>query len=458
MSTNNSPWLKQLARTRPIARTESINDTDFVIVGGGIAGVTTAYYLLLNTDKNICLLEGDKIAHGATGHNAGQLVLDFERPLSDLVKQFGFDLVMSSIRHLEHSWVLVEEILETIQKDVPMSTFFQSVGYTTYDQLIISLEESFLRKQANLHSYEVFVKKDIAFKEEDFEKYNSFINFVDDEVVLELLESKDNKYIAVSQTKAGCGNSALLTEKIIEYLLENYSERFVLAENTPVQEVVLFDNNSIIKIPQGELKSQKVILCTNGFENITLTNKVGGDIDTKFHHNVEGYVGYMAAYTDSLGRNPTALTYYNTQSTNPDDPYFYLTRRPYDLEKNNPKSNLVSVGGPGIWLPDSTHYQKTNPYPEEIEKSIREFINQTYIHAPQDTEYLFMWHGLMGFTKDYLRLIGYEPCNKTLLYNLGCNGVGLLTSIYGGYRISKILSGQKVEASIFDPKDNLCKI
>ena len=101
MSTNNSPWLKQLARTRPIARTESINDTDFVIVGGGIAGVTTAYYLLLNTDKNICLLEGDKIAHGATGHNAGQLVLDFERPLSDLVKQFGFDLVMSSIRDLD---------------------------------------------------------------------------------------------------------------------------------------------------------------------------------------------------------------------------------------------------------------------------------------------------------------------------------------------------------------------
>jgi glycine/D-amino acid oxidase-like deaminating enzyme len=64
----------------------------------------------------------------------------------------------------------------------------------------------------------------------------------------------------------------------------------------------------------------------------------------------------------------------------------------------------------------------------------------------------------MGFTKDYLRLIGYEPCNKTLLYNLGCNGVGLLTSIYGGYRVSKIVSGDTVEPSIFDPKDNRCEI
>ncbi len=458
MSTNNSPWIKQLARTRPIAENNNINDTDIVIVGGGIAGVATAYYILQNTDKKVCLLEADKVAHGATGHNAGQLVLDFERPLSDLVKQFGFDLVMNSVRDLEHSWILVEEILEKIKKDVSISTFLQSVGYTTYDQLIISLEESFLRRQANLHAYEVFVKKEIIFKEEDLEKYKTFINFVDEEIILNLLESKDKKYIAVSQTKAGCANSALLTENIIIYLLENYKDRFYLSENTPVQEVVLFENNSIIKIPQGEIKSQKVVLCTNGFENILLTNKSGGDIDTKFHHNVEGYVGYMAAYTDSLGRNPTALTYYNTESTDPDDPYFYLTRRPYDLEKNNPRSNLVSVGGPGIWLPDSTHYQRTNPYPEEIEKSIREFINQTYIHAPDDTEYLFMWHGLMGFTKDYLRLIGYEPCNNTLLYNLGCNGVGLLTSIYGGYRVSKILSSDTVELSIFDPKDNRCEI
>jgi len=458
MSTNNSPWIKQLARTRPIAQYSNMSNTDIIIIGGGIAGVTTAYYILQNTDKNVCLLEADKIAHGATGHNAGQLVLDFERPLSDLVKQFGFDLVMNSVRDLEHSWILIEEILEKIKKDVSISTFLQSVGYTTYDQLIISLEESFLRRQANLHAYEVFVRKDIVFKKEDFEKYKSFINFVDEEIILNLLESKDNKYIAVSQTKAGCANSALLAENIIMYLLENYKERFILAENTPVLEVVLFENNTVVKTLQGEIKSQKVILCTNGFENITLTNKSGGDINTKFHHNVEGYVGYMAAYTDSLGRNPTALTYYNTESTDPDDPYFYVTRRPYDLEKNNPRSNLVSVGGPGFWLPDSTHYKKTNPYPEEIEKSIREFIDETYVHAPKDTKYLFMWHGLMGFTKDYLRLIGYEPCNKTLLYNLGCNGVGLLTSIYGGYRVSKIVFGDTVEPSIFDPKDNRCEI
>jgi hypothetical protein len=38
------------------------------------------------------------------------------------------------------------------------------------------------------------------------------------------------------------------------------------------------------------------------------------------------------------------------------------------------------------------------------------------------------------------------------LYNLGCNGVGILTSIYGAKRISQIVAGEKLSQSIFDPK------
>jgi glycine/D-amino acid oxidase-like deaminating enzyme len=80
-------------------------------------------------------------------------------------------------------------------------------------------------------------------------------------------------------------------------------------------------------------------------------------------------------------------------------------------------------------------------------------VRSVYADDPQrEIDYLFTWHGLMGYTVNKLRLIGAEPKNPALLYNLGCNGVGLLPSIFGGEKISKIIDGESLPSSIFDPR------
>ena len=58
----------------------------------------------------------------------------------------------------------------------------------------------------------------------------------------------------------------------------------------------------------------------------------------------------------------------------------------------------------------------------------------------------------MGYTPNRIRLIGSEPKNHALLYNLGCNGIGIIPSVYGGRRISRIIAGEKLKPSIFDPR------
>ena len=50
-SMNNSPWIKQLRRTRSVEPLAENLDAVVVIVGGGIAGVTTAYFLLTQTSS-----------------------------------------------------------------------------------------------------------------------------------------------------------------------------------------------------------------------------------------------------------------------------------------------------------------------------------------------------------------------------------------------------------------------
>jgi glycine/D-amino acid oxidase-like deaminating enzyme len=59
----------------------------------------------------------------------------------------------------------------------------------------------------------------------------------------------------------------------------------------------------------------------------------------------------------------------------------------------------------------------------------------------------------MGFTPNGIRLVGPEPLNPVLLYNLGCNGVGLMPSIFGGRKIARFLAGEVLPPSMFDPVD-----
>ena len=58
----------------------------------------------------------------------------------------------------------------------------------------------------------------------------------------------------------------------------------------------------------------------------------------------------------------------------------------------------------------------------------------------------------MGYNDSGIRVVGTHPRHPRLLYNLGCNGVGFLPSIYGGQRIARLLADDHLPPSIFDPR------
>jgi glycine/D-amino acid oxidase-like deaminating enzyme len=98
-------------------------------------------------------------------------------------------------------------------------------------------------------------------------------------------------------------------------------------------------------------------------------------------------------------------------------------------------------------------YDANAPFPgqllAEMDDEVRPFAQP---RRPPGQRYDFHWHGLMGYNDSGIRVVGAHPRHPRLLYNLGCNGVGFLPSIFGGDRVSRLLADQTLAPSVFDPR------
>ncbi len=455
--TNRSPWIHQLKKDRQVVTLASDVETDVAIVGAGIAGISTAYFILKNTDKKVVVLERGKFAHGATGHNAGQIASYFERPFYELADEFGLEKAAEAQLAVESAWTLLDLMYTEAGLDLPLSRFIGHAGLSTYDHVVRHLKDNQYRKRAGMKTEIFKVSADAPFVSAIPAEYAELYDVVPQTEIEELLQTKNTTYKAVISFQKGCLNSALFCQEIIEFLTKTYPDRFALYEHTPIHKVVLHGGRALLDAGKRTVTAGRVILCTNGFETLNIINEGGLAIDTKFHHLVRGMVGYMSAYVEPMNKPPTAISYFEPASVDSDDPYasdpyFYLTRRQFDAEGVK-GMNLISVGGPEFSLDQRSEYTTDLDYPEQEKANIDAFVKSTYdIDPNKKIDYQYTWHGLMGYTPSGLRVVGEEPKNPVLLYNLGCNGVGILPSIYGADRISKIIKGEKPAPSIFDPR------
>ncbi|TSC61464.1 MAG: FAD dependent oxidoreductase [Parcubacteria group bacterium Athens0416_74] len=450
MKKNSSPWIRQLNHERPLSRLSSDISTDVTIIGAGIAGVSTAFFTLKHTDKKVVMLERFKLAHGATGHNAGQVVSYFERGFASLAREFGLRQAADAESSIVHAWELIDEMYTDAGLDIPFSRFTGHGGLTSFQQVKSHLEANKLRREGGIASRDLLISESAAFAKAIPEEYAGLYTLVPQGQINELLETKMPGFLAVISFQKGVLNSALFCQEVVLYLLQTYPDRFSLYEHTPVHKVILHKEHAVVDADTHVVDTAKVVLCTNGFESLHIINEAGLEIDAKYHHLVKGKVGYMSGYLEDLTKSPTAISYYTEPSASMENDYFYLTRRPYEYEKGR-HHNLISVGGPAYDPEEGEAYNFEDGFPDNAGAEIDAFIHRVYDIEPHTSiEYAFTWHGLMGYTRNGVRLIGPEPQNPILLYNLGCNGVGILPSIHGGRIISRHLAGEKVGKSIFD--------
>jgi glycine/D-amino acid oxidase-like deaminating enzyme len=239
MKKNRSPWIHQLNHERPHALLTRDIETDVAIVGAGIAGVATAFFVLKYTDKKVALLERYKLAHGATGHNAGQVVSYFERGFASLVREFGLDKAAEAERAIVGAWGLIDEMYKDAGLDIPFHRFLGHGGLSSFQQVKWHLEANKLRRDAGIASRQLLISEVAPFAKAIPTEFSGIYELVPQSKIDELLETKMPGFLAVISFQKGVVNSALFCQEVVSYLLNQYPERFSLYEHTPVHKVIL---------------------------------------------------------------------------------------------------------------------------------------------------------------------------------------------------------------------------
>jgi glycine/D-amino acid oxidase-like deaminating enzyme len=422
--------------------------TDVVVVGAGIAGAATAFFLLRHTDMRVVLVERGRIGSGATGHNAGQLATYFERPLLSLIDEFGFERTMASQRALDHSWDQVGEILGEIGTDLGVERFVGYLGMFTLNHVVTHLRHSDLRRRAGLDVPELLVADDAPFLVDIPGELEGLYRLAPRQQILTMLGTADERYCALLCEPCGVGNGALLVQHIIDHFRRTHPQRFRFVDHTKIDRIALHADRAEAATSSGHtLTSSRVVLCTNGYLDHQVVNLVGEPIDVVDHHHLIGTVGFMAGFLEPGQPGPLANSFIRNLEIGQSTPYVYVTRRKWDGDHRS----LVCFGGPEYEL-ESADYEVDAGFPLAVVDEVdRDLVPLAYPARDVGQPYDYTWHGLMGYTGNRVRLIGAEPRNPVLLYNLGCNGVGFMPSIMGGDRIARLVAGHPLEPTIFDP-------
>jgi glycine/D-amino acid oxidase-like deaminating enzyme len=85
-----APYWHVTANVRPFPRLRRDLQTDVVVIGGGLTGITAAY-LLRRAGRRVVLLERGRLATTDTGHTTAHLTCALDTPITELVARFGED-------------------------------------------------------------------------------------------------------------------------------------------------------------------------------------------------------------------------------------------------------------------------------------------------------------------------------------------------------------------------------
>lgn len=420
-----SPWTEEHPRTRPVTALSEDQDVDVVIVGGGISGLATAYYLVTSTDLRVTVLEAGLAGHGASGNNGGQAVEGSETGFAEIESLAGRERAVQGFRELAAARGELRKMLRVVGFPSMLTEVTGRLGMADEGLIESWAGDLGARREAGMEVGTVRVADDAP------PGLLGGAPRVPRAVLADQLWSRDRRYIASLEVNVGLINTCDLVEALAAHLLSSCPERFSLLERSPVDRIRLSEEDATMSCNRRIVLSDAVIMCTNGY----LLPRVEACSPPLAKGNVQGVVGYMVG--DEKGSGPEGARAYFSGG----DDYFYLARRKYH------GGSLTAAGGPEG--PITGAYDPSTVYHPGAYERLEAFLSATLdgYAGPSGRR----WQGLMGYTTTGIRVVGRDPRLPPLHYSLGCNGIGILSAVAGARRLADMMRDEDVEPSMSDP-------
>ena len=387
LTTGYPYWLINSGLPNAYPKLEKSIKTDVVIIGGGISGALTAYYLI-NAGIDCMVVDARTIGLGSTCASTSLLQYELDKPLSALTDIIGWDAAMRSYK-------LCSKAIDTLQKisdkikfqhfEKRESLFFAA---KKNDQKMLELEFA-SRKKAGL-DVQLLNEKDIA---------NQF-GFVSQAAILSAQGATTNAYLLTH---------ALLQDSIKKGLL-------------------VFDRTEISKIIYHKRSLKLHTLNGSIISAGKMVNAAGYEINEFIEKKIVMLHSTYALASENLSAN--TLPWKNKAMLwNTADPYIYMRMT---------EDNRIILGGR-----DEEFYS-----PQKRDKLIRRktaLLKKDFEKLFPEINFIpeFSWTGTFGATKDALPYIGNYSKTPLTYYALGFGGNGITFSVIAAGIIRDLIVGKK---------------
>ncbi len=349
---------------------------DVVIIGGGFAGLSTAYWMQKeDPSMNIAVVEKYEIGDGASGRNAGFITCGSVEHFNRLVEKHGRE-------EASVIWKFSEDNLKYLKEDIiedrPNDFLFEHNGSFSLASTETEFKE--LQESAELMS-----------------TFNINVEKVDEKDIKERLGAEKFvggiKYI---------GDATVHPHKLLHGIkekIEKTSDSVEFFENHEVSKIETENGNKVVYTKKNRIEAPVVVYATNGYSPL---------VNSYFEDKIFPTRGQILV-TEKVPRFMEAACYAN----------FVL-----DYFRQLPTGEMLIGGFRQLQKDVETGYSDQTT--ATIQSALEDFL-KVHIPAVREAKITHRWSGIMGFSVDGQPMVGALPTDPQLYFVGGftAHGVGL---------------------------------
>ncbi len=388
-------WLETSPAT-PRPSLQGRVEVDVAIVGGGFLGLWTAYEIAsLSPSASVAVLEGDEVAHGASGRNGGFAMTLLDMSLSHLVRNHGEEAAKQAHDAVAQA---VHEIGEITRKE-GIDCDFHLGGL-----LVVATNPGQQRRV----EHDLEAAKRLGLERIRRLSAQEVRAEVDSPTYRMALEEQDCAVVHPAKLARGLARAV-------------ESDKVVIYEATPVETITPSGSSVILGTPEGSVKAASVALCTNAWASRL----------PYFARKIVPLYTYVIL-TEPLGPDQLdRIGWRKRQGIEDKRNYVHYYRLTAD-------DRILWGGTDGVIYRDlgiRPRYDRNEEIFWKLERTFRKTFPQL-----ADVRFTHRWGGPVAMTPTFVPIYGKFP-DSPVYYGLGCNGHGVAPARLGGKILADLIVG-----------------